>query len=114
FYYVNSYGLNDINDGDSAAGAGCPCRESHINNGHGWTRDDSWDVPVNLTTNGSDNGYRIVDVNGDGLLDIVRSAYSNNYESYINNGHGWSADDPSWHIPVILRDNNSQETGYYI
>src|SRR5207247_1498291 len=112
FTDVNGDGLPDIVLGNISGGS--TTYEAWIDNGHGWTRDDSWDVPVLLTTNGTtDNGYRVVDVNGDGLPDIVFSQGPSTYTSYINNGHGWTLDH-SWDLPVLLRDSFNNEYGYQI
>ncbi len=110
FTDVNGDGLPDIVRGDSTRGY-----ESYINNGHGWGSDDSsWHVPVALTTNGTtDNGYKIVDVNGDTLPDIVFSQGASTYTSYLNNGHGWTLDS-NWNLPVLLRDNSAHDNAYQI
>src|SRR5438093_748991 len=105
FVDVNGDGLTDIMY--SSLESGSHTYTSSINNGHGWTTDNSWDLPVDLDVNGSLFNYRFVDVNGDGLTDIMysttrRSSYL--YESYINNGHGWTMDH-SWDLPVILNTN---------
>jgi YD repeat-containing protein len=46
------------------------------NSGHGWDKMDSWALPPGVTmtnsTNGNVNGTRFMDVDGDGLLDLIR------------------------------------------
>lgn len=62
-----------------------------INNGSGWTLDSTWSsgLPSEIA---SWNDIRFVDVNGDGLPDIIASPNVSDQTKkvYINNGHGWS------------------------
>ncbi len=55
------------------------------------------DTSANGTT--SDNGARLVDLNRDGLVDIVRGRESETSEARINNGSGWVSN-PSWIVPI--------------
>ncbi|OHA58443.1 MAG: hypothetical protein A2571_01535 [Candidatus Vogelbacteria bacterium RIFOXYD1_FULL_44_32] len=95
---VNGDGLIDIaqsRDGDEDPDI------VYFNTGHGWVT-SSTTVPVYFATrNGSDNGVRVADINGDGLPDLLRfhagdGALGNRV--YINNGSGWS-EDRSWVLP---------------
>jgi RHS repeat-associated protein len=62
-------------------------RSVYLNNGAGWTL-TSFSMPVDLMTGGSDSGARLVDVNGDGLPDVLR-AKSGTRDAWLNNGTGW-------------------------
>ena len=80
----------------------------------GWTSQSSWNLPVSIFVAGYEQGYHLLDVNGDGLTDIV---YSNDngsgpatYQSYINTGSGWTAS-TTWNLPVILTVNHVDQ-GY--
>ncbi len=86
----------------------------YINNGvNGWTVDPSWTVPIDFAMYGQGNvkdysaNYRLGDVNGDGLTDIMYSRYEQTIDSdvrqvFINNGkNGWTLD-PSWQIPFLF------------
>jgi hypothetical protein len=100
---VNGDGLDDwISDGNG-----------HLNTGVGWhtNTDPVWDISTStLYTAGSrayyDRGIRFVDINGDGLPDIIRSydgtaSYSSNTAPtpepgkadwvMLNTGNGWGA-----------------------
>ncbi len=74
----------------------------YLNNGNGWTLNTSWSIPVYLAKDNEDVGARLVDVNGDGLTDILRIVKRPSEphwrEVYVNNGNGWTLD-TSWTIP---------------
>lgn len=85
-----------------------------LNNGTGWTRSTNWVVPFTFTqpTSGlpMDIGAHIIDVNGDGLADLIRPGFSdvyrqNPYKIYFNTGNGW-AEDPNWVPPSVLNSRN--------
>lgn len=63
----------------------------------------------------ADNAAQIIDVNGDGLQDIVRS-FSDGSEqdyTYLNTGSGWAqADSNDWMLPVgiITQDGGPEDT----
>ena len=93
--------------------------EAWINNGHGWTSNPTWYPPVLLTNNNYDDlGYRVIDVNGDGLADLI-GGYANGVtttlDAWINNGHGWTQD-TSWKPPglVYFAANTASDMGYKI
>jgi len=98
---VNGDGLNDVVEGYYHS---TTTVRTFLNNGSGWTEaSDDWDAPELFTSSFKDQGTRIVDVNGDGLPDIVRSQ---NYTStpnkvYINTGNGWSLDE-GWNLPGYM------------
>ncbi len=102
YSYQNSFGVID--------------KIAYTNNGTGWTQDDSWDPPVVFSRSGTDTGWRIADVNGDGLPDFIfgyqDSVPNFAYDAYINNGHGWT-EDLSWNPPVTFSQVGS-DTGWRI
>ncbi|HZX45458.1 MAG TPA: FG-GAP-like repeat-containing protein, partial [Candidatus Nanoarchaeia archaeon] len=58
----------------------------------GWEDDAAWQLPqgANFGKDGwKDNGVRLVDINFDGLTDILRMYNSSDLELWINNGEGW-------------------------
>jgi len=87
---VNGDGLVDLLQGiDGVKGV-------YINNGDGtgWTQDDHYEEGLgNFILSGGDNGLRVADVNGDGLVDLIhsRGPGSPTQDVYLNkgNGTGW-------------------------
>ncbi len=87
-----------------------------INNGQTFIRDTAWNVPdvsysftvVDVNQNVEwfrDNAVNLVDVNGDGLPDLVQSLYVDGVSTVrrvrLNTGTGWAAaDSPQWVLPV--------------
>ena len=75
---------------------------SHLNTGRGWMANPSpeWKIPDSafvadaVTTDGQgDHGIRIMDINGDGLVDILHS-YRHSKDNvtrhaWVNNGMTW-------------------------
>jgi hypothetical protein len=90
FADVNGDGKIDIIQGLFANGA--TTSGVYINNGAGWTASSTWTLPTNFIQNGTDVGSRIVDVNGDGLPDIVLANALNGTttQTWLNTGHGWT------------------------
>jgi YD repeat-containing protein len=80
---VNGDGLCDEvrNDYNSTDGT---TTVAYINNGHGFTRDDSWKPPVQITNTNADQGVRIDDVDANGLPDFVQNASSTAATVYLN------------------------------
>jgi len=85
---VNGDGLPDRLFGFSNAGG--PQYYASINTGNGWVASSTWNPPIVFTSSTStDNGVRIVDVNGDGLPDILYglkdATGTTHYAAWINN-----------------------------
>ncbi|MBI2548848.1 tandem-95 repeat protein [Candidatus Woesearchaeota archaeon] len=74
---ITGDGLPDLvkNDGNT--------RITWINNGRGWTREDSWVVPAGFKLNWY--GTTLDDINGDGISDIIHAHNATNHTTLINN-----------------------------
>jgi len=61
-----------------------------LNNGSGWANaSNDWNIPdFFATSDNKDSGLRILDVNGDGLPDLVRGGVPGN--AWFNTGSGWT------------------------
>jgi len=92
-------------------------RRAYINNGSGyWTDKTIFYPPIDFVlANGSDLGVRLMDINGDKRVDIVK-AYGvggNSTVVYLNNGSGWVQDN-EWTIPEYFVDSNGFNVGVRI
>ena len=89
---VNGDGLVDILQAHSLDGG--DTKSAWLNNGSGWTNGSAW-LPPDIFTSSSkgDNGVRFIDVNGDGLTDILEdlsNGSANIRSAWINTGRGWT------------------------
>ena len=140
-YYTLGVNLIDVNgDGlsDLVAAAGCEdeCSNAvdaldgddtgvYINTGSGFEKDTSWTVPNFTTWNQDHNflrneGRSFVDVNGDGLPDIVTAYFTtylngspqaNTYSSVlINTGSNWVSSDYDFPAPLALKSYGGSQT----
>jgi len=91
FVDVNGDGLVDIVR--YLIADGIPYKTAWLNTGSGWAEAPQFAPPYPLLSRGLDNeGVQFVDVNGDGLVDIVRHlfAYGASYKNaWLNTGNGW-------------------------
>ncbi|HYD02751.1 MAG TPA: toxin TcdB middle/N-terminal domain-containing protein [Alphaproteobacteria bacterium] len=80
-------------------------RSVYINNGTGWMRDDSWIIPFYfIMSNETDTGARFVDLNNDGLVDLVKYTEESDSLAYMNNGTGFLLDG-NWAVPEFFMND---------
>lgn len=111
---ANGDGLTDliyVLRGPGAAKA----TQTHLSTGAGWRRVNDWDLPVDAVGEGqSDPGFRVIDANGDGLVDIIfnRIEQGNRQSSgaYVNSGYGWRSQ-PAFAAPVPLTQYGQGDLG---
>lgn len=82
---------------------------TYINTGAGWTASSTWKLPpgISFVNNYIDQGWRIADLNADGLADLMQSNDGTRV-SYINTGAGW-ATSTAWRAPIdfIVSNNDN-------
>jgi len=113
---VNGDGMADLIQHISG-GVGGEEKKAWINTGVGWSPDNSWVPPVRLVdrvsyTGAVDEGVRFADINGDGLVDILKYQYAfgiyggsyDKREAWLNTGHGWTSAPAQWLPPTPFVD----------
>ncbi|MBX3724133.1 MAG: VCBS repeat-containing protein [Turneriella sp.] len=107
---INNDGRPDIikylHDGGTANYVG-----AWLNNGNGWTYAPQFNPPYVLWHRpaADSDGQRLIDVNGDGLPDLLRGLHSNGssyFAAWLNTGNGWISA-PQWNPPTSLRFNGT-------
>lgn len=81
-----------------------------LNTGSGWSETSSWTIPDDVwlsQSNERDTGWRIADINGDNLSDLIISYDQGgglfDKRVYLNNGvNGWTPQNGTWQIPDIF------------
>jgi RHS repeat-associated protein len=96
---VNNDGLNDILHSSYEDNGFIFNNFAYLNKGdQAWVSESSFASPSRIVNeNNDDQGMRFLDINGDGLTDVVRDNL--NKGSWINTGTGWSALSNPWELP---------------
>ena len=93
--------------------------DAWLNTGTGWQNNTSHRTPDfvtyyggdSSTTNG-DNGLRFIDLNGDGLPDVVRSVWlkkeGNKNDAWLNTGTGWVKANNKYKLPYLIAYYNNK------
>ncbi|MEK7153471.1 MAG: toxin TcdB middle/N-terminal domain-containing protein, partial [Patescibacteria group bacterium] len=121
---VNADGLVDIVHafGDFRFSNSSVTQEIYLNTGSGWQQSTTWTLPNNfyfLHVEGYGISYpgfgEMMDVNGDGLPDIVQ--YDKNQRGfgpgiYLNNGNGGWDQSVMYTVPAVLVERQNKYTTY--
>ena len=95
-------------------GGGFAASALYLNNGDGtgWSEDTSVTIPLSFSYSGSDLGVRIVDIDGDGMQDLVKARDTFPTEVYINNGDGtgWTSSS-AFNIPQYFTGSSNNDRG---
>jgi RHS repeat-associated protein len=107
FVDLNGNGLTDILY-QTPYGSG---KDAWINDGNGvWGESLNYKPQsANRNSNGEDNGMRLVDLTGNGLLDMVQNSDSGS-GAWINTGSGWQPDS-NFIPPVQIVGNHDSDKG---
>ncbi|MBP2029401.1 RHS repeat-associated protein [Methanohalophilus levihalophilus] len=97
---VNGDGLIDI---VSAYNNGTEHYDAWINNGTGWEQNNSWNPPTYFFQSGSTIAVQLADVNGDGLVDVIKSEDTSK-DAWLNNGTGWEQNS-TWNPPIAFNSD---------
>ena len=87
-------------------------RAVYLNTGSGFARSEAYSESLAQSalqpffSDTNPNGYDVLDVNGDGLSDIVRTMSSEARVVFINTGTGWQEDD-GWSAALAATDIDS-------
>src|SRR3989338_3179244 len=112
---INNDGLPDIINARDTA------RRVYLNTGTGWVQDNAWNLSEGMAfvdvAAGRDLGVRLVDVNGDGWVDVVKATTANR-TVFLNNGKNtpaspWVVAD-QWLVPAdaaFVVDATSKDLG---
>lgn len=104
---INSDGHTDI-----LQYSGAPPSSSYLGTGVGWVQNDEWQPGVYLISCGQDycRAYDQVELNGDGLVDFIRTSWLWNGTTYVpdtlsyeNQGPGWLASSTRYKAPIVVR-----------
>ncbi len=112
---INGDGLTDIIQSYSDYDPSTLIRHSYINNGHGFTENSAWNLPIAFMHQATSDQRRelavkVIDVNSDGLLDLVKSLRDEGVmvqKTHLNTGSGFSADNSSFHAPMAFFETSS-------
>ncbi len=118
---INGDGLPDLVCHNAVTTSGT-CNNNNpqiwINNGTGWTQSTTWQLPYHdggtsgsresfTNSNYLDTGLRFEDLNGDGLMDLIKSNEANNNVVYLNNGtNGWTYDSAWGQQRTIIKNGD--------
>lgn len=90
--------------------------QTWLSTGKGFVLSEAWRVPIEaLADQSGDQGFRMVDLNGDGLIDIIYSRLRPNAQhergAFINNGTAWIALDASTveKVPAFINSDGHDQ-----
>jgi RHS repeat-associated protein len=110
---VNGDGLNDMLFSNNQVSG-----KAYLNTGHGWASSTIWWMPPTefVDAQSRDNGVTTVDVNGDGLPDMIRAIKypggSLFNTLYLNNGTGWTTNNLLPGLVDAMFIENFKDYGY--
>jgi RHS repeat-associated protein len=81
--------------------------------GSAWVAASQWNIPTDVISSvPGDPGFRLVDINGDGLPDIIfADANPSSSKAYFNSGFGWQLQPTGYEPPGQLSSSDGTDTG---
>lgn len=110
---MNGDGLIDIVWSERVGGTNKSA--TWLSTGRGFIEAPQWQIPIDaIADRDADQSFRLLDLNGDGYVDILYSRTVSNAQvergAYLNNGSGWkSLDLKGLAIPAFTTENGSDE-----
>lgn len=95
------------------------CAGSYYNTGEGWRKASKDHYPpfqLDMSINNANFSYSNLDINGDGLSDLIPSMTQNGknkYPVFLNTGNSWQADD-NYKIPVSSLSSGKKKGSHRI
>ncbi len=86
---LNGDGLVDLIARNDSSGT--PLNSAYLGTGTGWVSAAAFLSPLELTHDNTPQGAALMDINTDGLVDIVQGLDSYVREVRLGSGHGWSS-----------------------
>lgn len=90
-----------------------------VNSGEGWKQHSNWDIPIRLNKDRQDT--TLLDVNDDGLPDVLQYTHNVINRVYLNNGgrttgSAWEnlGNQSPFHLPLALTNSADQDIGTLI
>ena len=91
-----------------------PVKKAYLNTGNGWKDVSSqWNSPTYFVkSDGSDFGSRLVEINGDGLIDVIEGYNFGTLtkNAWLNNGSGWVRS-AVWDPPDVFTSSSRVDNG---
>ncbi|VVH64137.1 hypothetical protein BSPLISOX_2012, partial [uncultured Gammaproteobacteria bacterium] len=101
---INGDGLVDMLYGKGNS------RSVYLNTGNGWSSTHNFTLPESILTSGNeDTGIRFVDINSDGLIDVLEGIHTTK-KVHLNTGSSWVRS-YKHQTPAITAKNNHKNAG---
>ncbi|MEO9898442.1 MAG: SpvB/TcaC N-terminal domain-containing protein [Paracoccaceae bacterium] len=83
-----------------------------LNTGTGWHVEEAFALPVAaLSADKNQVSHRLLDINGDGLIDVVFNSPDLKKGSFLNNGVGWMAANEEYAPPEAFVNEKGEDLG---
>lgn len=93
---LNGDGLNDLISRNDSSGTSL--NSAYLGTGTGWVSASAYLSPLELTHDNTPQGVALLDLNADGLVDLVQGLDSYTRAVRFGTGNGWSSDVTAYHL----------------